>query len=218
MSPVGRRARILIVLLAVMAVAGGTASSASAALVRALGTETCPRSPLAPKVPLRCSDLIFDSAGLNQLVQKNIFGYAIAPARLEPRTLSMRFPIKGGLFEDTTMVGKINHLGGMKLVKFSDDPSQTAPVKELDTTNLKVVNGLTLTGNAFGLIPAPTADLVNPTHTKLPGGIVNFEADVHINAVTAAALNVYFETDAFTPGLKLGHWKSTIETRPALGL
>jgi hypothetical protein len=91
-------------------------------------------------------------------------------------------------------------------------------VKELDTTNLRIVNGRTLTGDAFGLVPAPTADLINVKISKAASGATLYEADAEINAVTATVLNVYFETDAFTPGLRLGHVKSVIETQPLLGL
>ena len=63
-------------------------------------------------------------------------------------------------------------------------------------------------------MPAPTADLVNVTHSKDPStGVIHYEADAKIGDATALVLNTYFETDAFVAGLILGRVKSDIKTK-----
>ena len=63
-------------------------------------------------------------------------------------------------------------------------------------TTLRIVNGNMLVGNAFGLVPAPTADLVNVSHSKDPAtGVIHYEADAKMGDATALVLNTYFETD-----------------------
>jgi len=77
--------------------------------------------------------------------------------------------------------------------------------------------GGSLVGNALGLVPAPTADLVNATHSKDPAtGVIHFEADARLNLVTATVLNTYLQTTFFKDGYVLGHLKSAIQTKPLL--
>ena len=71
-----------------------------------------------------------------------------------------------------------------------------------------------LLGNAAGAIPSPSADLINPTFSKDPAtGVIHFEADAQISALTATVLNTYFSTDAFEAGMILGRLKSDINTQ-----
>jgi hypothetical protein len=127
---------------------------------------------------------------------------------------AIRFPITGGAVEPRTMLGTVNHAGGMMLQKVNPDGTNGP---QLTVTDVKIVNGTSLVGNALGLIPAPTADLVNATHSKDPvTGVIHFEADAKLNLVTATVLNTYLQTTFFKDGYVLGHLKSDIQTKPLL--
>jgi hypothetical protein len=81
----------------------------------------------------------------------------------------------------------------------------------------RIVNGNMLVGNALGVVPAPTADLVNASHSKnASSGVIHYEADAVVNAVTATVLNTYLSTDYFKGGMKLGRLKSDIQTKKLL--
>jgi hypothetical protein len=154
---------------------------------------------------------------VRQLALKGIFVSPISPAYLT-FTLregpAVRFPITGGAVESATMLGTVNHGGGISIQKFNPDGTKAA---QLDVTDLKIVAGAQLVGNALGIVPAPTADLINTKHSKdLLTGVITFEADAQVNVVTATVLNTYFSTDAFSGGQILGHVKSNIQTRPLL--
>jgi hypothetical protein len=164
------------------------------------------------------SALFVPLEGVQKLAQQRIFAAPIDPAyatfTLEEGP-AVRFPISGGAVESSTMLGTVNQKGGLSIQKFSSD--WTTKLAQLDVTDIKVVAGSQLVGNALGIVPAPTADLINATHSKdRATGVITYEADAQINVVTATVLNTYFSTDVFTPGMILGHWKSTIETRSIL--
>jgi hypothetical protein len=154
---------------------------------------------------------------VGDLSRKGVFVSPISPAYLTftlQEGPAVRFPITGGAIESATMLGTVNHAGGISLMKWTPSGTKTA---QLDVTDLKIVAGAQLVGNALGLIPAPTADLVNAKHSKnLLTGVITFEADAQLNIVTATALNTYLSTDAFSAGQILGHVKSTIQTKPLL--
>jgi len=127
---------------------------------------------------------------------------------------ALRFPITGGAVESSTMLGTVNHAGGMTLQKVNPDGTN-GPT--LTVTDVQIVAGASLVGNALGLIPAPTADLANATHSKDPStGVIHFEADAKLNLVTATVLNTYLQTTFFKDGYVLGRWKSNIQTKKLL--
>ena len=127
---------------------------------------------------------------------------------------AVRFPISGGTVESSTMLGTVNSQGGLRMEKWSPEGVKQS---ELPVTEVKIVNGNMLVGNALGIVPAPTADLVNATHSKDPvTGVIHYEADAKVNLVTATILNTYFSTDFFTDGFILGHVKADIQTGPLL--
>lgn len=127
---------------------------------------------------------------------------------------ALRFPITDGAVESDTMLGTVNHAGGMTIQKVNPDGTNGP---SLTVTDVKIVAGASLVGNALGLVPAPTADLVNATHSKDPAtGVIHYEADAKLNLVTANVLNVYFQTNYFQDGTLLGHIKSNINTKPLL--
>jgi hypothetical protein len=126
------------------------------------------------------------------------------------------FPISDGTVESITMLGTVNHPGGLTIQKVDQNFQVT---KELVATNFKIVNGNTLVGNVLGLVPAPQGDLINATHSKDPStGVISYQADVQLNLVTTTILNTYFDTTVFTPGMILGHLVSTIQTKKVIGL
>jgi hypothetical protein len=183
---------------AVIALFAVTAPAASANLRNVTGGE---------------SRLVLNFQANLQLAQDNVYAFVLPPAQLDFSTGSVIFPITGGLVESSTMVGTVNHAGGLLIVKYNED--QTVVEKQLETTDLKIVAGASLVGNALGLVPTPTASLVNATHSATDTGI-SYEADAEIDALTATVLNVYFDTDVFTAGLRLGRLKSTIQTQTIL--
>ncbi len=147
----------------------------------------------------------------------NISITVIAPATLTfPFFFPLAtFPISDGLVDDTNMLGTVNHLGGQQIVKY--DETRTFVTHSLDVTNLRIVNGNQLWGDTAGLLPGPSADLVNPTHTYDPEtGQIIYQAEVQLNAVAAVILNIYFETDVFVGGEVLGNLKSYINTTPVI--
>jgi hypothetical protein len=154
---------------------------------------------------------------VGDMSRAGLFTTPIAPAYLTftlEEGPAVRFPISGGTVESSTMLGTVDSEGGLKMEKWS--PSGVKE-KELQVTQVKIVNGNMLVGNALGLVPAPTADLVNATHSKDPAtGVIHYEADARVNLVTATVLNTYFGTDFFTDGFILGRVKADIQTGPLL--
>ena len=163
------------------------------------------------------SGLFVPLTNVQKLGQKGIFVSPISPAYLTftlQEGPAVRFPITGGAVESSTMLGTVNHAGGLSIQKFNPDGTKAA---QLDVTDIKIVNGNELVGNALGIVPAPTADLVNATHSKDPTtGVITYAADAQLNVITATVLNTYFSTDAFSGGQVLGHLKSTIQTSSIL--
>jgi hypothetical protein len=156
------------------------------------------------------SSLLINFTTVLHLGEDNIYATVLPPATLSGFTFSAYFPMTGGLIETTNMTGSVNHEGSLLLLKYNED--QTVVEKQLETANLKIFNGNTLLGDAFGVVPAPSADLVNTTLTPGPGGTLTYTADVDIAEPTATVLNTYFETDKFTAGLNLGRLTAHIET------
>ncbi len=195
----------LVSLVCAVTTLGLAATSASAV---SLDTVTGGQSGLFVSIPQ-----------VNDLAHAGIFVTPISPAFLT-FTLAdgpaLRFPISGGAVESSTMLGTVTHSGGMTLQKVNPDGTNGP---QLTVTDVQIVAGASLVGNALGLIPAPTADLVNATHTKdRSTGVIHYEADARLNLVTATVLNTYLQTDFFKDGYVLGHLKSDIQTKRLLGL
>ena len=154
-----------------------------------------------------------------KLAQKGINISPISPAFLTFNSFqegpALRFPVSGGLVESATMLGTVDHAGGMLIQKI--DPATNEVTHSIEVTTVRILNGNMLVGNAFGLVPAPTADLVNATWSKNPTtGVIHYEANAVVGAATALVLNTYFETDAFVAGSTLGRVKSDIQTKKLL--
>ena len=202
--PVRRGVASFVALLSMIAALAVGAPPASASLDTVTGGETNLYVPLS---------------NVQKFAQKRIFVSPIPPARLRFTlpTPSIMFPINGGAVESKTMLGTVNHAGGMLIQKFN--PGGETEAARLEVTEPKIVAGASLVGNALGLVPAPTALLVNASHSKDKAtGVIHFEADAQIDPVTATVLNTYFATDAFEPNMVLGRLKSDIRTKPLLGL
>jgi hypothetical protein len=156
---------------------------------------------------------------LQQLGKDRIFVTPIAPATLSyPNFFPIvTFPVTGGKVETSTMLGTVNMLGGIKIYQI--DPTYSTITKQLDVTDVRIVNGNTLAGNAIVPVPSPAADLVNATHTFDPvTGNLHYEADAQVGVATALVLNTYFNTYVFTPGLAMGHMTSDIQTNRILSV
>jgi hypothetical protein len=198
----GVRSLALLPLLVVAMVLAIGAPSASAELDTVTGGE------FALFVPLD---------NVQKLAQKEMYTSPIAPAYLTftiEDGPAVRFPISGGTVESDTMLGTVNSEGGLSIQKHH--PVGTI-VKQLDITQVKILNGNMLIGNAQGLAPAPAANLINASHSKDPvTGVIHLEADAQVDAASALVLNTYFDTDAFEAGMILGHFKADIQTTPLL--
>jgi hypothetical protein len=188
-------------LLLVMMLGAPTASAAS--LDSVTGGQTKLSIPWTSVIPLSSAHMTANPNG------EGFFDFS--NATFGPTIV---FPISDGTLESSTMLGTVNHPAGLTLFKFN--PDQTV-AKTLPVTNLKIVGGAELVGNALDLVPSPTADLINVSHSKDPStGVITFDADAQINLINATVLNTYFDTTVFTGGMILGHLKSTIDTAPAL--
>ena len=156
---------------------------------------------------------------VQQLGKDRIFVRPVAPATLTyPNFFPVvSFPVKDGLVETATMLGTVNHEGGINLYQI--DETYTNITKSIDITNIRIVNGNQMVGDALGLVPSPAADLKNATHSYDPAtGKLTYEADAELGTVGALVMNTYFNTNVFTAGLKMGHLKSQIDTSRILSL
>jgi hypothetical protein len=164
------------------------------------------------------SALYVPFTNVQKLAQAGVFVSPISPAYLTFNSFqegpAIHFPVNGGAVESSTMLGTVNHAGGMLIQKFNPDGTVKT---QLEITDVKIANGNMLVGNALGLVPAPTADLINASHSKDPAsGVITYEADAQVNLVNATILNTYFSTSVFEGGMILGHLKSTIQTKRLL--
>ena len=203
--PVRRGVPSFVLMLSVVLAIAVAAPSANAASVdQVKGGQTALFVPFADVV---------------KLANKGINISPISPAFLTFNSFqegpALRFPVSGGLVESATMLGTVDHAGGMLIQKI--DPATNEVTHSIEVTTVRILNGNMLVGNAFGLVPAPTADLVNATWSKNPTtGVIHYEADAKIGIATALVLNTYFETDAFVAGSTLGRVKSDIQTKKLL--
>jgi hypothetical protein len=194
---------LVLSLCVVLALAVGAPSASAVSLDKPTGGE---------------SALYVPFTNVQKLAQAGVFVSPISPAFLTFNSFqegpAIRFPINGGAVESSTMLGTVNHAGGMLIQKFNPDGTVAT---QLEVTEVKILNGNMLVGNALGLVPAPTADLINASHSKDPSsGVISYEADAQVNAVNATILNTYFSTSVFEAGMVLGHLKSTIQTKRLL--
>lgn len=193
-----RKAKLSLVLLvsAIMTLGVG-APSANAALLTVTGGK---------------SELTIDIGTVGTLAGAHVYQIILPPASVVYSFAPVAtFPITGGTVEDTTMLGTVDHAGGIRTVKCTTlcDNGYDA---QLDATNLRILAGNTLTADTNGLLPSPIADLVNVQHYTSPDGTIRYEADATLNAGAALILNVYFSTTVFQAGMPLFHIKSVIET------
>jgi hypothetical protein len=204
MKAIGRRGVLALVTLVCAAATLGLGATASSAA--SLDTVTGGQS-----------GLFVSLQQVGDMARAGIYVTPVSPAYLTftlDEGPALRFPISGGAVESSTMLGTVNHSGGMTIQKVNPDGTN-GPA--LTVTDVKIVAGASLVGNALGLIPAPTADLVNATHSKDPStGVIHYEADAKLNLVTATVLNTYLQTNFFKDGYVLGHLKSNIETKRLL--
>jgi hypothetical protein len=207
-NPRGRVVRVATAFLVVLAFACVSAPAAGAQQqedgVLPLRTVTGGESVMHLNIQTLFNTWSTDRIGANVL----------PPAFIDGLTFTAHFPITGGLVERGSLLGTVNHGGGMKIVQYNANYS--AVEQSFEATNLRFVNGNMMTGDILGLVPAPNADLVNTQITQGEGGVIHFEADVNLNDVSALVLNTYFDTSVFAGGQNLGHFVSNIETAPVL--
>ena len=202
------RKRVLLALVsltcAAMTLGLGAASSSAASVDTVTGGQ---------------SGLFVTLQQVGDMARAGIYVTPISPAYLTftlEEGPALRFPITGGAVESATMLGTVNHGGGFTIQKVNPDGTNGP---SLTVTDLKIVAGASLVGNVSGIVPAPSADLVNATHSKTKStGVIHYEADARLNLVTATVLNTALQTNFFKDGYVLGHIKSDIQTKPLLGL
>jgi len=153
---------------------------------------------------------------LQKLNPDNIRLDVVSPATLAfpnfPIPL-VTFPVTGGLIDDGTMIGTVNHAGGQRIYRL--DETGEGISHELEVLNFRIVNGNQLWGDTAGLLPGPAASLENASHTVNPQtGEIIFKAEAHLDPVAAQILNLYFETTLFEGGMLLGNLTSYINSPP----
>ncbi len=194
------RARVLVAALAALTVLALSAPSARAAQVPVTGTNAV---------------LLADWDTYTKMASDNIYSYADWPAELSTYPLpTVTFPIAGGSIDPFDMSGTIDLAGGLQMLKYNEDFS--AVEGTVKTSNLRIRNfGNLHTLNAVTndlVLRLPTADLTNPVRSDGPNGSIIFRADVRLQLQTALVLNVYFNTDVFESGMRLGGLTATITT------
>jgi hypothetical protein len=202
----GKRVRgaLLLALIAVAtAFSAAAPSSASAELRVVYGDRTEMVVPFSLLQQVAVGDITLD------IIAPATLGFPYYPTPIPVAT----FPISGGLVEDTSMLGTVNHSGGQKIIKY--DPTHENIIRTLDVTNFRIVNGNQFWGDTAGLLPGPAADLTNTSFTTdSEAGQIIYHAEARMNGVAAQILNLYFETDVFFEGQLLGTLTSWINTRP----
>jgi hypothetical protein len=144
------------------------------------------------------------------LAAKKISANPIPPAYTDFTTGEVKFPVVGGVYDTRTMLGSVQLAGGLQMVKYNSDFS--AVEKSIDVTNIRILNGTQLVGDAFGLVPSPAADLEDRNTTNPSRSSTVFTAaNVLVNGLSAPVLNLYFDTDAFVAGTRMGAFKANIE-------
>jgi hypothetical protein len=198
------RGALLLTLLAMATVAGAVApSGASATPQLVYGDRTEIVVPFSLLQQLNPADMTIN------VIAPATIGFPYYPTPIPVAT----FPISGGLVDDGTMIGTVNHSGGQQFIQY--DPPRENVIKTLDVTNLRIVNGNQLWGDTAGLIPGPAADLTNTSFTTdTAAGQIIYHAEAHMNSVAAEVLNLYFNTDVFFGGQLIGTLTSWINTRP----
>ena len=192
-----RTARLWSVLLVTLGVMGAAAPASNAALRTITGGET---------------ELHVDINTVGVLAADQIYQLILPPATVVYSFQPVAtFPITGGTVEDTTMLGTVDHSGGIRTVK-CDGLCDNGYTAQLDALNPKIAFGNQFTADTNGILTSPVADLVDATWETAPDGTIRYEAEANLNAGAALILNVYFGTSVFQAGQHIGHIKSTILT------
>jgi hypothetical protein len=192
----GGRARFLVAIVVAALTVGFAAPAANGAIATAKGGEAA--------LQIDFQNFYFP------LAAKKISANPIPPAFIDFTTGEVKFPVTGGVYETRTMLGAVQLAGGLQMVKYNSDFS--AIEKTLDVTNIRILNGNQLNGDALGLVPSPAADLEDRNISNPSRSTTVFTAaNVRVNALSAPVLNLYFDTDAFVAGTRMGAWRATIE-------
>ena len=192
----GSSARFLVALLVAALTVGFAAPTAKAAIATPTGGEGA--------LQIDFQNFFFP------LAAKKISATPIPPAFIDFTTGEVKFPVTGGVYETRTMIGAVQLAGGLRMAKYNSD--FTAVEKTIDVTNIRIVNGRELNGDAFGLVPSPAADLEDRTISNPSRSSTVFTAaNVRVNALSAPVLNLYFDTDAFVAGTRMGAFRANIE-------
>ncbi len=192
----GSSARFLVAVLAAALTIGFAAPAAHAAIAIPKGGEAA--------LQIDFQQFYFP------LAAKKISANPIPPAYVDFTTGEVKFPVVGGVYETRSMIGTVQLAGGLQMVKYNSD--FTAIEQTLDVTNIRILNGQQLNGDALGLVPSPAADLEDRTTTNPSRSLTVFTAaNARVSALSAPVLNLYFNTDAFVAGTRMGGFRANIE-------
>jgi hypothetical protein len=189
-----RITRIAAALVAAMLVVPAAAAATNGSTVHLNGVRTT---------------LTTDPATTDALVQHGILPLPVGPATVAPRFghdgLSLRygFPITGGRVDAATLVGFINHSGGLRFVnvanghtltltgfriRISDHPGLTAEVNRDPSVRVRILN----------------LDLGNAKVVKQPPRVRVGNVKASLTKTAAAALNDALGVSFFSQGITLG--------------
>ncbi|MEP6641606.1 MAG: HtaA domain-containing protein [Gaiellales bacterium] len=182
----------LVALVAVLAPA--TAGASSASTVRLEGEATTLRT---------------DPATTKALISNGILPLPVGPATVTPHWtshgLSLRygFPITGGRVDAASLVGHINHSGGLEFVNLANGHTLTL-------TNFRIQisahPGLTaaVNGNPRARVRILNLDLSHATIVKDPPTVKVAGVKATLTSTAASALNSSLGVHLFSAGITLG--------------
>jgi hypothetical protein len=144
-----------------------------------------------------------------KLVGDGMWVYEVKPAKItyggKP---AMTFPVRQiGLLDPAAPLGVVSHDGGLRIVK--PKVGQELQVWNITATCAPVA-GCRLLATANGAVPNEFAELHDVKFTDDGSGTATIEGSARVGAAAAIALNVLFQSTAFTPGMELGVWKTTV--------
>jgi hypothetical protein len=144
-----------------------------------------------------------------KLIQDGIFATPIAPATIQyGSSPTVILPAHNlGLFDASLSTATIPHQGGLHLEKSSINFG-------IDATNVTLaclpVAGCHVLNTANNLLPNELAELADVQFTDNGNGTATVTGRALITQVTALVLNTLFQSNAFSAGMELGVWRTTI--------
>jgi hypothetical protein len=176
-------------------------------VVSTVATQAAQATPRVPKGGE--SRIVVSVPAFIKLIQDGIFATPIAPATIQyGSSPTLILPTHNlGLFDASLTTATVPHQGGLHLEKSSINFG-------LDATNVTLaclpVAGCHVLNTADNLLPNELAELKDVQWSDNGNGTATLTGRALITQVTALALNTLFQSNAFSAGMELGVWTTTI--------